>query len=123
MIIIAGAGALFLWTVDRNLSALILFVVLHFFLFCNLFRVKRTPELVWTGILLLNTALLVFVFGRQWGVVMVIQLPVTAFLLWQETRRPYYHGIGCRRWNSDYIDAYMSGEILPEKRRQDRGAE
>lgn len=69
------------------------FVLGHFFLFCNLFRVRRLPELVWAGgFLTLVVACLianVSVLHAMWLV-----LPLTAGVLIYSIRRPDYHGIG-----------------------------
>lgn len=97
--------------VDRDLALLIGFVLGHFFLFCNIFRVRRGPELVWTAVFLANYGLW-HLSGHFWIVgVFLTQIPLTIFLLWRETRKPWYHGIGCRRLNGEHLDEYLRGEV------------
>lgn len=69
----------------------------HFFLFCNVFRVRRSYELIWTGIFLANVAAWTFANRFSWAGILAIQLPVTAFVIALEIRSPRYHGIFCRR--------------------------
>jgi len=72
------------------------FVLGHFFLFCNLFRVPRKPELVWAGMfLLLATGCLIVdasILHSLWLV-----LPMTAAVLIYSIRLPSYHGIGSKK--------------------------
>lgn len=69
------------------------FVLGHFFLFCNLFRIRRTPELVWAGGFLAIVAgcliANVSVLHAMWLV-----LPLTIGVLTYSVRRSDYHGIG-----------------------------
>ncbi len=71
------------------------FVLAHFFLFCNVFRVRRRPELIWAiGFLLLTAGCLtanVSVLHAMWMV-----LPVTAAVLVHAVRQPSYHGVGSK---------------------------
>jgi hypothetical protein len=69
------------------------FVLGHFFLFCNVFRVPRKPELFWAGgFILIATLCLaadVSLLHAMWLV-----LPVTIGVLANSTRLPGYHGVG-----------------------------
>lgn len=67
----------------------------HFFLFCNVFRVRRSYELVWTGIFLANVAAWTFAGRFTWTGILAIQLPVTLTVIVLEVRSPRYHGIFC----------------------------
>ena len=69
----------------------------HFFLFCNVFRVRRSYELIWTGIFLANVAAWTWSERFSWPGILAIQLPVTAAVIVLEIRSPRYHGIFCRR--------------------------
>ena len=86
------------------------FVVAHFFLFCNVFRIRRSPEIAWAVIFLLNCGLWVF-----FGVVSVYgicasQLPVTLCILAIEIRKPHYHGVFARHLNPRLAD-YLNGRL------------
>lgn len=69
------------------------FVLGHFFLFCNVFRIPRQPELVWATCFLFITAGCVLaripILHAMWLV-----LPVTLGVVIHALRLPNYHGIG-----------------------------
>ena len=76
------------------------FVALHFFLFCNVFRIRRRPELVWAACFVL-LAVCLTAFERMNAIdLMALQLPVTFLLIGLELRQPSYHGIFAQRWNT-----------------------
>lgn len=112
VLLLSAALLAWLWANEMgNMALLVAFTVGHFFLFCNVFRVRRAPELIWAAVFLANAGLsLVFAF-YPFAVACAVQLPLTVFLLWRETRQPYYHGIAARRWNARCIDAYLRGEV------------
>jgi hypothetical protein len=82
----------------------------HFFLFCNVFRVRRSYELLWTAVFLGNFAAWLLAGRFSWAWVLGLQTPLTALLIGLEVRSPRYHGIGCERLNPD-LPRYMSGEL------------
>jgi len=86
------------------------FVVYHFFLFCNVFRIRRVAELVWAGIFLAHAALW-FQRGQvNMALLFGLQTAVTVMLINYEIRQPSYHGIAARRLNPR-IDEYLSGRV------------
>ena len=95
-IVICGVGTWLVWPLFGEVALLFPFVLFHFFLFCNIFRIPRTPELVWSAAFLL-VAILWLSLGRfTWPAVACTQLPVTlAVLLWGIFRTDY-HGVGYR---------------------------
>jgi hypothetical protein len=86
------------------------FVVGHFFLFCNVFRIRRQLELIWGAVFLLLclAALLLRQFDIYW--VTGLQLGTTVFLLFMEIRNPHYHGILARKLNPR-LDDYLQDRI------------
>ena len=81
------------------LGVLLLYVKAHFFLFCNVFRINRGPELIWA---------VVFVGMYYLGHLRGFPSPsiflgagsgLAALLIAWQTRRPDYHGILWQRWN------------------------
>jgi hypothetical protein len=90
------------------------FALGHFFLFCNVFRVRRNYELAWTGVCLANLSAW-FLLGEpfqaasDWLWPLAVQTPFTALAIGAEVRSPRYHGICARRWNPA-LDAYLAGE-------------
>ena len=82
----------------------------HFFLFCNVFRVRRRYELMWTALCLVNfTAWFLLVEPFTWLGVMGVQTPATLLAIGVEMRSPEYHGIFSRRLNPG-LDEWLAGE-------------
>jgi hypothetical protein len=80
----------------RDEVLLIPVVVVHFFLFCNVFRVWRPYELIWAGVFVVNVA-----GWWAWDAmtiwrVLAVQLPVTALVIWLQVRSPHYRGVYAR---------------------------
>jgi len=92
---IAVCAAATIWGLREigSVAWVVPFVLGHFFLFCNVFRVPRKPELVWAGgfITIASICLIVDVslLHAMWLV-----LPVTACVLSHSIRLATYHGIG-----------------------------
>lgn len=81
----------------------------HFFLFCNVFRVRRRYELAWTAVFLVNFTAWTWT-AFSWPGVLAIQLPVTAIVIALEIRSPRYHGVFASRWNPR-LPEYLDGRI------------
>ena len=81
----------------------------HFFLFCNVFRVRRSYELAWAAIFIANFAAWTLLApGFSWPGLLAIQLPVTAIVIALEVRSPRYHGVWADRLNPrlrEYLSA------------------
>lgn len=74
------------------------FVVLHFFLFCNVLRMSRPLELVWAGVFATaaaSTAADVIAWPAAFGLALLTTVVVATI----EIRRPDYHGVGWRKLN------------------------
>ena len=76
-------------------------VVVHFFLFCNVFRVARKPELCWATVFLACAALHVLTSGSIWPALLAVVLATTALVIWRATCKASYHGVLWRRLNPD----------------------
>ncbi len=99
-VLIAGAGLTMALMKPLGWSALaVLFVVLHFFLFCNVFRISRPPELIWAGVFVALAFPTILYGVPGWLPTVVICLGLSAGLIIRETRKPSYHGIGWQRLN------------------------
>ena len=92
-------GALFWWV-----GILIAFVVGHFFLFCNVFRLSRPPELVWAGVFVTAAGATIVWDVPGWMGTMVISLCMTVLVVALEMRKPSYHGVGWQRINPGLPD-------------------
>jgi hypothetical protein len=100
-----------LWQQDNPLSWLLLIAVGHFFLFCNVFRIVRRRELIWTGLFILNVAVWAALDHLTWLRVLMCQLPITIGLVVADMRSPGYHGVFAKRLNPRLND-YLEGSIL-----------
>jgi hypothetical protein len=65
----------------------------HFFLFCNIFRVRRNYELCWSALFLINFSYWRFYSDFNWLVLLACQTPVTLTAISAEIRSSNYHGI------------------------------
>ncbi len=86
-----------LWGWVGSLSLLLLGVLIHFFLVCNVFRVRTRYELIWASSLLLNAGAWQLAGALSWQRLLGSQIVVTAFVIGAELRSPSYCGIG-HRW-------------------------
>ena len=97
-VLIHGAvGSFVAWRHSPELSIRGGAAVLHF-LFCNVFRVARSPEFVWSGIYIECACLRVFL---QVDVIVGIVSASTVLLVWREIRKESYHGFLRRSFNPD----------------------
>lgn len=93
-IAVCAVGA---WLLRHHLGPFVWLIpvaVGHFFLFCNVVRMRRSYELIWAGIFLANMVGWMGSGSFSWAGVLAIQLPLTALLVALEVRSPRYHGIG-----------------------------
>jgi len=76
----------------------LLTATLQFFLFCNVFRIRRKPELAWAVVYLV-------IFGaalyREWSpwITAMLALAAGAVAIALELRHPGYHGVFWKRIN------------------------
>ncbi len=75
------------------------FVILHFFLFCNVFRIPRRPELIWAGTFVLLSCSTISVHVPGWIFTVVASLALSIFLICHSMAGPDYHGVGWQRIN------------------------
>lgn len=78
---------------------MIAFVVAHFFLFCNVFRISRPLELVWAAVFVALAGSTVVNEMPGWMVTIMGSLIVTVVVIAIEMCRPSYHGIAWQRMN------------------------
>lgn len=81
----------------------------HFFLFCNVFRVRRRYELLWTASFLANVLAWHLAGELSWTAVLAVQTPLTLLAIVAEVRSPQYHGVLARRVNPR-LDAWLAGD-------------
>ena len=108
---ICGAAALVLRRLDNPLWWLLLIVAGHFFLFCNVFRVRRSFELGWAAALVVNVVLWASLGNLNWAGVLALQSPISLACIIGELRGNRYHGIFALRLNPRLAD-HLKGKIL-----------
>lgn len=99
VLIAGGLASAYAMTVDRWFGIAIAFVVLHFFLFCNVLRMSRPLELIWAGIFAGLASAVISRNLLSWPVVFAISGVVTVVIAIVEARRPSYHGVGWQKLN------------------------
>ena len=99
VLIMGGVASAYAMTIDRWFGIAIAFVVLHFFLFCNVLRMSRPLELIWAGIFAGLAAAAMSQNLLSWPAVFAMSSVVTVIVAFIETRRPSYHGVGWQKLN------------------------
>ena len=92
-------GSVVAWQMLWWVGFVIAFVVAHFFLFCNVFRMSRPLELVWAATFVALAGSTVMRESPGWLVTVVGSLNVTVAVIAIEMCRPSYHGIAWERLN------------------------
>jgi hypothetical protein len=85
------------WAIGRDgvwLAWVTAFVVGNFFLFCNVFRISRSLELLWTVVFVALAAARLRRGAFEWSTIYMISGALTILLVAVEMRRPSYHGVG-----------------------------
>ena len=99
ILLVGIVGAVLAGLVAPYAGFVIAFVVGHFFLFCNVFRVSRLPELTWAIIFIGLSTATILVGQPGWLVTALCSLIVTIGIIFREIRKPSYHGVFWRTWN------------------------
>ncbi len=108
LLIATGLGA---WGMAQGKMAafFIIYVILHFFLFCNVFRVRRKPELIWAVTFLINCAIWIAFGDLNIVWICTTQLFITLGVILHGVKDKSYHGIFAKRWNT-HLESYLKGE-------------
>ena len=77
-----------------SLAWLPVILVGHFFLFCNVFRIRRSYELIWAAVFVINLAGWSLAGAFSWKGVLLVQTPLTAAVIVAEITGGRYHGVG-----------------------------
>lgn len=104
ILMIGGTGAVAVALVDRWFGIAIGFVVLHFFLFCNILRMSRSLELAWAGFFVGFAIAAGRLALLSWPAVFAGSVALTLVLTYIEVRRPSYHGVGWQALNPGLPD-------------------
>lgn len=98
------------WIHDRGpwLVHVVAFVVLNFFLFCNVFRVARPAELAWSVVFVVLAGVRLRTGALTWSTIYLISSVLAAIIIAMEMRKPSYHGLGWSRINPGLKDWWLS---------------
>jgi len=99
LLVVGAAGSLLTWPRTWWIGFTIAFVVGHFFLFCNVFRISRALELVWAAVFIVLIRLTVANGIISLTTTILISLAATGVVIGIEMKKPSYHGAGWRRVN------------------------
>lgn len=112
-IIIVFAGATWAAYYAVGNFALVIPVALgHFFLFCNIFRISRRLEYVWSALLIVNVMLWVSFSEFDWSKILAAQSPVTIVVISMEVKSTRYHGVFSRAKRSRNVDTSIEVEEI-----------
>ena len=100
VVLLLGAAASFLAAqVDAWLGLVVAFTVGHFFLFCNVFRMPRSLELVWAAVFVLLIGGTITFQVPEWPISFTASFVCTVLVVAVQMRRPSYHGVAWKRIN------------------------
>ena len=85
-------------SINRYLSIIIFLPCIQFFLFCNVFRIRRKTELIWATLYLI-VGYCGYYFQINTYLIAFILLTTGMLLIFREFKHPGYHGIMWRRIN------------------------
>ncbi len=97
VIVVCTLATVWLWGRVGSLSLLLFGVLVPFFLFCNVFRVRTRYELIWASSFVLNAGTWQLADELSWQRLLGSQIVVTALVIGAELRSPSYYGVG-HRW-------------------------
>jgi hypothetical protein len=107
VILIGIAAASYLFSIEPWWSFVVVFVVAHFFLFCNVVRMARPLELIWAATFLALASATLLTEAPGWPVTTAGSLAVTVLVVVLQMHKPSYHGLGWQRINPD-LQAWWS---------------
>ncbi len=109
VLVVGASGAIAAWPVGVEFCVLGVAAILHFFLFCNVFRVSRPLELAWSA-LFLASVLAQRTLAMPWLVVAAVVAAMTIAVVWLAMRQPSYHGVLWQRINPG-LPAWWSRQL------------
>ena len=99
VLVFGAVGSIVFGSLVWWIGFVIAFVIAHFFLFCNVFRLSRPLELVWSAVFVMLAAGTVATEFPGWPIMVVGTLATTVVVVALEMRKPSYHGPGWKRIN------------------------
>ena len=90
---VTGAGY------SSTVALVVWFVLCHFFLLCNVFRMSRIPEFIWAATFLICAGGSQLLYFPGWEITVFLCVLLTILLVFFESRKPSYHGVLWQRLN------------------------
>jgi len=113
-VLVGGAvGTVILCSVIGKIGLVVAFVVGHFFLFCNVFRIARNLEFLWAGAFVAFAGSTVMLHWPSWPITIAAMICTSTIVIVVEIRKPSYHGVGWNVFNPnlrDWWDANVEHE-------------
>jgi len=110
VLVTAGVASVICAVLAGWIGLAIAFVVGYFFLFCNVFRVSRSLELLWSAVFILLVLGTSFFDRPGWLITIAAAAGTSVLVIAWEIRKPSYHGIGwqwinpgLRRWWQSHV--------------------
>ena len=85
-------------SINLYLSIIIILPCIQFFLFCNVFRIRRKNELIWATLYIV-TGYCGYYFHINIILIVCILFSIGMLLIFSEIKHPGYHGIMWQRIN------------------------
>ena len=111
VLILGCLGAYYYAKSNLLISFILVFVVGHFFLFCNVVRMSRVPELIWAVSFLSMTICSVVFQLFTPETVFSLSLLITSILIYFELRKPSYHGLFWKKFNPDLPEWFKNNNL------------
>jgi hypothetical protein len=99
VLVVGGVASWLAWGVLGRMVLLLPVVLFHFFLFCNVFRIRRSYELMWAAAFIVNLLAWQALGAFSWRNVLLTQAPLTLVFILAEMRSGRYHGVAFARIN------------------------
>ena len=99
VLLVGGVATWLTWGVLGQMALLLPVVLFHFFLFCNVFRIRRSYELAWAAAFIVNLLAWQASGTLSWRNVLLTQAPLTLVFILAEMRSGRYHGVAFARIN------------------------
>ena len=111
LVLVVGSAATW-WLQPRigPAAGVIPMAIGHFLLFCNIFRIHRTKEILWAVTCVINISAWGLFDDLWWPGILLVQTPLTVAAIIWEMRGPWYHGIFARRLNRR-LDEYLENRL------------
>ena len=109
-LLLFGAAVAVLHRFGSSLSWLVAIVAIHFFMFCDIFRVVRRRELIWAAAFVVNVGFWIVLGRLDWTNVLACQLPISTGVIAWELKVARYHGVFADRLNARLAD-YLQGRV------------